>query len=370
MIIGIPKEIKAGERRIALTPTAVSTLVAAGNTVRVECAAGVGASFHDPEYAAAGAEIVDSAASAYDAELVVKVKEIQTDEWKLLNPGGMLFSFLQLRADPFMAHELLARRITGISFETVEDESKRLPILAPMSVVSGELSIPIAAYLLMTSNGGRGVAIGDARVVILGAGNAGAAAAGTAIALGADVTVISRHGPRLAALAHRLGSSARTIAMNPIALGTAIQDADVIIGAVNVPGTATPKLITRQDLQTVTARNGPGAVLIEICIDGGGVAETSRPTVLSSPTFVEEGVTHYCVPNIPATVPRSASIALSAAVLPYLMALCEKGLQQSLRDDAGLAAGLQIHGGQVTHAAVARELNRPYRDLDVVLFSC
>jgi alanine dehydrogenase len=158
--------------------------------------------------------------------------------------------------------------------------------------------------------------------------------------------------------------------MNPAALGIATQDADVIIGAVNVPGNATPKLLTRQDLQAITARNGPGAVLIEICIDGGGVAETSRPTAHSSPTFVEEGITHYCVPNIPAAVPRSASMALSAAVLPYLVALCGKGLQQALRDDAGFAAGLQIHGGQVTHAAIARELNRPYRDLDVVLFSC
>jgi alanine dehydrogenase len=370
MIIGLPKEIKDGERRVALTPGAVAALIAEGNSVRVQNNAGHGAGFKDAEYAAAGAEIVDSANKAFDTELVVKVKEIQTDEWQMLNPGGMLFSFLQLRTDPFMAHELLARRITGISFETIEDDSKRLPILAPMSVISGELAIPIAANLLMTSNGGRGVSIGDARVVILGAGNAGAAAAGTAIALGADVTVISRHGPRLAALAHRLGSSARTIAMNPTALATALLDADVIIGAVNVPGTATPKLLSRLDVQSITARNGPGAVLIEICIDGGGVSETSRPTTHSAPTFVEESVIHYCVPNMPAAVPRSASMALSAAVLPFVMALSAKGLKQALHDDDGFASGLQIHGGQVTHAAMARELNRPYRDLDVLLFSC
>ena len=370
MIIGLPKEIKDGERRVALTPGAVAVLIAEGHAVRVETNAGGGAGFKDAEYAASGAEIVDSANQAFDAELVVKVKEIQTDEWQMLNPGGMLFSFLQLRADPFMAHELLARRITGLSFETVEDESRRLPILAPMSVISGELSIPIAANLLMTFNGGRGVAIGDARVVILGAGNAGAAAAGTAIALGADVTVISRHGPRLAALAHRLGSSARTIAMNPAALGNAIYDADVIIGAVNVPGTATPKLLSRQYLRDISARNGNGAVLIEICIDGGGVAETSHATLHSAPTFVEEGVTHYCVPNMPAAVPRSASMVLSAVVLPYVAALSAKGLKRALRDDDGFAGGLQIHGGQVTHAAIARELNRPYRDLDAMLFSC
>jgi alanine dehydrogenase len=269
-----------------------------------------------------------------------------------------------------MAHELLARRVTGIAFETVEDASRRLAILAPMSVIAGELAIPIAANLLMTSNGGRGVAIGDSRVIILGAGNAGAAAARTAIALGADVSVISRVGPRLAALAHELGSSARTMAMHASTLADAIRHADVVIGAVNNPGAAAPKLLGRDDVRAITASNGAGAVLIEICIDGGGIAETSRATHHSAPTYVEEGVTHYCVANIPAGVPRSASLALSATVLPHVTALVEKGLAQALRDDTGLAAGLQIHGGQVTHAAVARQLRRPYRDLDAMLFSC
>lgn len=373
MIIGLPREIKDGERRVALTPDAIGLLVATGNAVRVENGAGAGAGFSDAGYAAAGAEMVDSAAKAFDAELVVKVKEIQSgpaSEWQLLNPGGMLFCFLQLGADPFMAHELLARRVTGIAFETVEDASKRLAILAPMSVISGELAIPIAANLLMTSNGGRGVAIGDARVVILGAGNAGAAAARTAIALGADVTVISRVGPRLAALAHRLGSSARTMAMQPAALAAATKEADVVIGAVNVPGAATPKLLMQSDVSAITANRGAGAVLIEICIDGGGVAETSHQTYHSAPTYVEEGVTHYCVANMPAAVPHSASLALSAVVLPHVMALAGKGLTQALRDDDGLAAGLQIHGGQVTHPAIARELKRPHRDLDAMLFSC
>ena len=370
MIIGLPKEIKDGERRVALTPDAVEALVAAGNAVRVENGAGLGSGFSDAEYAASGAEVVSSAALAFDAELVVKVKEIQTDEWKLLNPGGMLFSFLQLRADVFMAHELLGRRITGIAFETVEDQSKRLAILAPMSSIAGALAIPITANLLMASNGGRGVAIGDARVVVLGAGAAGVAAARTAIALGADVTVISRKGPRLAALAHKLGSSARTMAMHPVSLAAASSEADVVIGAVNIPGSATPKLLTRNDVSAISARRGPGAVLIDICIDGGGVAQTSRPTSHSTPTYVEEGVTHYCVANMPAAVPRSASLALSTAVLPHVMALARKGLSKALRDDNGLAAGLHIHGGKVTHAAIARELQRPYCDIDAMVFSC
>lgn len=373
MIIGLPREIKDGEHRVALTPEAIALLVAAGHKVRVENEAGARAGFSDADYAAAGADMVSSAAMAFDAELVVKVKEIQSgiaSEWQLLNPGGMLFSFLHLGTDAFMAHELLARRITGIAFETVEDASKRLAILAPMSMIAGELAIPIAANLLMSFNGGRGVTIGDARIVVLGAGNAGAAAARTALALDADVTVISRVGPRLATLAHKLGSSARTVAMNPATLAAAIKDADVVITAINIPGTATPKLLMREDIRAITASRGPGAVLIEICIDGGGVAETSHPTFHSAPTYVDEGVTHYCVANIPAGVPRSASMALSAAVIPQVMAIAGKGLRRALAEDPGLAAGLQIHGGQVTQAGLALELKRPYIDLDALLFSC
>lgn len=373
MNIGLPKEIKDGERRVALTPDAVASLAINGHKVRVESGAGVGSGFSDALYAAAGAEIVSSAAKAFDADLVVKVKELQTgpvNETQLLNPGGMLFSFLHLTSDPLMAHELLARRITGIAFETVEDASKRLAILAPMSVIAGELAVPIAANLLMTGNGGRGVAISDARVVIAGAGSAGAAAARTAIALGADVTVISRVGPRLAALAHKLGSSARTVAMQTGALAEAARNADVVIGTVNVPGSATPKLLNRRDVNAITASNGAGAVLVEICIDGGGIAETSHQTYHSAPTYIDEGVIHYCVANVPAGVPRSATMALSAAVMPYLQALAAKGLMRALREDDGLAAGLQIHGGAVTHPGVAKELKRPYRDLDAMLFSC
>ena len=370
MIIGLPKEIKDGERRVALTTNAVASLVAAGHTVRVEHGAGAGSGIDDADYAAAGAKVVDSASKAFDAELIVKVKEMQTDEWKLLNPGAMLFSFLHLSADVAMSHELLARRITGIAFETVEDTSKRLAILSPMSVIAGKLAIPIAANLLMTPNGGRGILISDARVIILGAGNAGVAAALAAIALGADVTVISRVGPRLAALAYKLGSSARTMAMQPAAVANATKNADVVIGAVNVRGAISPKLMTRDDVKAMSVCKGSGAVLIEICIDGGGIAETSHPTSHSAPTYLDEGVTHYCVANIPAAVPRSASIALSAVVFPYVLALAGKGLARALREEDGLAAGLQIHGGQVTHATIARELKLPYLDLDAMLFSC
>ena len=373
MNIGIPTEIKDGERRVALVPAAVQQLVADGHRVNVQSGAGAGAGWPDDSYVAAGATLVDSAAEAFDADLVVKVKEIQSspeNEWQHLHPGCMLFSFLHLASDPFMAHELLARRITGIAFETVEDPSKRLPILAPMSVMAGEMAVIIGANLLMTPNGGRGVALRDANVVVIGAGNAGAAAAHAAIALGANVTVLSRFGPRLAALAHRLGSSARTIAMSPVALQEALRPADLVIASANVPGMTSPKLIARADLAAMTQHAGPGAVLIEVSIDGGGIAETSHATQLSQPTYVEESVVHYCVANIPAAVPRSASQALSDAVLPYVLALAGKGLRQALKDDSGFAKGLQLHGGQVTHELVARELNRNYRDIDAMLFSC
>jgi alanine dehydrogenase len=366
MLIGLPREIKESERRVALTPDAVRALHEHGHAVRVHTGAGSGAGFADAEYTTAGAAIVSNAAATFDVDLVVKVKEIQTDEWKHLRPDSMLFSFLHLSADPVMAKELLARRVTGIAFETIEDSSRRLAILSPMSVIAGEMAIQIGANLLLAPNGGRGVAVADARVVIIGAGNAGAAAARMALALGADVTVLAPVGQRLALLAHKLGMNARTIAINPEALSVALSGADLVIGAANVTGRATPKLLTRAHLQSM----GQGAVLIEICIDGGGISETAHATTHAAPTYIEEGVVHYCVGNMPAALPRSASIAISNAVLPYLSALANKGLRQAMRDDAGLMAGLQMHGGRITHAAVAAELGLPSVDLDALLFSC
>ena len=370
MIIGVPKEIKDGERRVALLPDAVAALVAAGHTVRVESNAGAGSGFADALYTAAGAVVVPGATQAFDADLVVKVKEIQPGEWQRLNPGGMLFCFLHLVSDRAMAQELLARRITGIAFETVEDGAGRLSILSPMSAIAGRLSTVVAANLLMTPQGGRGIEIGDARVVIVGAGNAAEAAARTAVSLGSEVTVISRAGPRLDALANRCGSQMKCVAIQHDVLAATIEDADVVIAAVNLPGAATPKLLGRENMAAMTARKGAGAVLIEICIDGGGISRTSHQTYLSAPAYVDEGVTHYCVANMPAAVPRSASMALSAAIMPHVLALSSKGLTRALREDDGLAAGLQIHGGQVTHAAMARALQRPHFDLDAVLFSC
>jgi alanine dehydrogenase len=361
MDIGVPREIKSGERRVALTPDAVQALVKAGHTLRVQTGAGEGARFSDTEYLNAGAAIVANAAQAFDADLAVKVKEIQTDEWKHLRAGGMLFSFLHLGADAEMTRELLNRRVTGIAFETVSDAQNRLPILAPMSAIAGELAAPIAANLLLATGGGKGMLMRDARVLIIGAGNAGLAAAHATHAMGARVCVMARSARPLS-----LRSEIEYVIASLEGIAQRAKEADVVIGAVNTPGHSTPKLLTRADIAAMPAKS----VLIEICIDGGGIAETSRPTSLSSPTYLEEGVIHYCVANMPAAVPRSASVAISNAVLPYALNLANRGLMQAMRADDGFARGVQTHGGEITHAAVAAQLGLTHLDLDAVLFTC
>ncbi|HEX4858761.1 MAG TPA: alanine dehydrogenase [Usitatibacteraceae bacterium] len=366
MKIGIPREIKDGERRVALVPDAVRALCAAGHALVVEHDAGAGAGFADDEYLAAGASLAESAPAAFDADLVVKVKELQNGEWPHLRNGGMVMGFLLLAGHRNVAHEMLARRITGIAYETIDHPLHHFPVLSPMSRISGELAVTIGAHWLMAPQGGRGIALSGARVVVLGAGNAGAAAALTAQSLGASVTVLSRVGVRLASLAQRFGLEGRTAAISLEALDDALSGADLVIGAVHVAGQPTPKLVTRDHLRSM----GSGAVLVDISIDGGGVAESSRPTSMSEPTYVDGGVIHYCVPNIPAAVPRSASLMLSAAVLPYVESLAARGLTEALRDDPGFAAGLQIHGGQVTHGATAQALGRPHVDIDTLLHAC
>jgi alanine dehydrogenase len=367
MIIGLPKEIKDGELRVALTPDAVKTLVAHGHTVRVQTSAGQGAGFNDTEYAVSGAEIVPTAEHAYETDLVVKVKEIQTDEWQHLRRGGMLFSFLHLGADRLMARELLDRRITGIAFETISDRHGKLPILAPMSEIAGELAISIAANLLTTSQGGKGVMMCDAHVLVVGAGVAGRAAAHAAAAnAGAQVSVVVRNLATTTDLRNDDSGKIEFFEGDATKVAQLAREADVVIGAVSVPGQATPKLLKREDIKAMQ----PGGVLIEICIDGGGISETSRPTSHAAPTYIAEGITHYCVANMPAAAPRLASIKISSAILPYVTALANHGLLRAMRDNDGFSNGLQIHDGRVTHARVAAELNLPFVDLDAVLFPC
>ncbi|MBI3714815.1 MAG: alanine dehydrogenase [Betaproteobacteria bacterium] len=365
MRIGIPREIKDGERRVALTPDAIRGLIAAGHMVVVQSGAGTASGFGDADYAAGGAQLA-TAAEAYACDLVVKVKELQAAEWPLLQAGSMLMGFLHLGADAETCRHLLDRRITAIAYETVADANNELPILKPMSQMAGQLAIMVGQHLLLAPQGGRGLMMADARVVVFGAGSAGAAAANLAVALGADVTIASRYGPRLASLAHRLGSKARTLTIENADAGKLVAQADLVIGAAHTPGRATPVLLSAAQVRSM----GAGSVLIEIGIDAGGIAQTSRPTTHAAPTFVAEGVAHYCVPNMPAAIPRSASLAISAAVLPFVQSIATTGLTAALRADVGLAGGLQMHGGSMTHAEIAARHGLPCRDLDALLHAC
>lgn len=364
MIVGIPKEIKDGERRVGMTPEGIRALTAGGHEVRVQAGAGLGAGFADEDYTQSGATIVTTALAAFDADLVVKVKEIQTSEWRELRPDAALFCFQHLQSDGEMARELLARRITAIAYETVTDPSGGLPVLAPMSAIAGELAVLIGANLLTSPQGGSGMLIRDASVLVVGAGKVGEAAARTAAALGARVTVLARNVERLRPLATEIGADIDTASMS--IAGQRARDADLVIGAVNLPGERTPKLLSRDAVH----RMRPGSVIVDVCIDGGGIAETSRPTVHSSPTYVEEGVIHYCVPNMPAAVPRSATLALASAAFPHVLSMADKGIWHALRGDEGLAAGLHMAGGNITHPAVAQALNLPCVDADALLHSC
>jgi alanine dehydrogenase len=362
MRIGVPKEIKPGERRVALTPDAVAALIRAGHAVRVETGAGIGAGFTDAPYANAGATLVDEAKDVFDADLVVKVKELQATEWRHVREDSALMGFLLLPFHRNIAHELRARRVTAMAAEAFTDQAGRLPVLSPMSRISGALAISVGAHWLAHPNGPRGVDIADARVVVLGAGSAGAAAAIRAHALGANVSVLSRVGPRLAALAHRFALDARTMAMQPDALIDALDGADLVIGAINAQGGATPTLIDREHLRSM----GNGAVLIDIGIDGGGISETSRETSFDAPTYVEEGVIHYAVSNMPSAIPRSATLAYSSAILPYVAAAADLGTKRAVQHNDGLAAGVQLFQGQVVNRALADAMaceSRPLAEL-------
>jgi alanine dehydrogenase len=352
VIIGIPKELKEGERRVGLTPEGAGQLAAAGHTVRVQAGAGEGSGFGDSEYSQHGAHIVSAASAAFDADLVVKVKEIQPGEWRELKPGSTLFCFQHLQSNSDMARELLARRISAIAYETVEDAAGGLPLLAPMSAIAGELAITIGANLLMASSGGRGVLVSDATVLVVGMGSVGEAAARTAEALGAKVL--------------RFGRTAENGVLDVSNLGAHLTTADLVIGAANIRGARSPTLITRDDLK----RMRHGSAIVDVCIDGGGIAETSRPTTHAEPMFTEEGVIHYCVPNMPAAVPRSATQALCSATLPHVLALANLGIWKALGADAGLAAGLHMAGGQLTHEGVAAALSLPCTPADALLHGC
>lgn len=363
MRIGVPKEIKNEERRVGLTPDSVRELSARGHDVFVERRAGAGAGFSDEDYAARGATVVARADGVFDAaELIVKVKEPQAIERARLRPDHTLFTYLHLAADPRQASELLESGATAIAYESVTDSAGRLPLLAPMSQVAGRMSIQAGAHCLEGAAGGRGVLLGGvpgvaaAPVVVLGGGVVGTNAIQMALGLGADVTVLDRDPVVLEKLAARFGPSLRTLYSDSGALGRAVAGADLVIGAVLLRGARAPRLITQQMVKEMR----PGSVLVDVAIDQGGCAATSHPTTHADPTFTVEGVVHYCVANMPGAVPRTSTLALNNATLPYVLRIADEGPAAAIRADSGLQDGLTVHRGRITEPAVAESLSLPY----------
>lgn len=370
MIVGTPREIKNHEYRVGLTPASVRELVAAGHQVLVESGAGAGAGLDDDQYRAAGARLVDSAAELYArAELVVKVKEPQPAEYALLRPEKILFTYLHLAPDRAQTEALLASGATCIAYETVTAPGGGLPLLAPMSEVAGRMSVQVAASLLEKAHGGAGLLLAGvpgvppARLVILGAGVVGSNALQIAVGMGARVTVIDRSLPRLRELDQRWGNRITTRHSTQAAIEQELLEADAVIGSVLLPGAAAPKLVSRE----LVARMKPGSVLVDVAIDQGGCFETSRPTTHTSPTYLVDGVLHYAVTNMPGAVARTSTLALGNATLPHVLALANQGWRAALRADPHLRAGLNVCGGQVTHAAVAAALGCPLTPAEALL---
>ena len=372
MRIGVPKEIKTHEYRVGLTPAGERELVAHGHQVVVQQGAAAGIGISDDAYLAAGAAIaVDAAAVFADADMIVKVKEPLPPEIASLHKGQVLFTYLHLAADKVQTEGLIHSGATCIAYETVTDRHGGLPLLAPMSEVAGRMSVQVGAHCLEREQGGAGILLGGVpgvppgRVVVIGGGVAGTNAARMAVGLEASVIILDRSLTRLKELDLQFGPRAITEFATAEAIERAVLDADLVIGAVLVPGAAAPKLVTRAMLK----RMRPGSVLVDIAIDQGGCFETSRPTTHSAPTYVEDGVVHYCVTNMPGAVARTSTFALTNATLPFVIALADKGWRGALRDDVHLRNGLNVHGGQVTYAAVAHDLGLPHVAAESLLTS-
>ncbi|MBM1633301.1 alanine dehydrogenase [Sulfitobacter mediterraneus] len=367
MKIGCPTEIKPQEFRVGLTPSAALEAVNNGHDVIVQSGAGIGAGFDDAAYEAAGAKIIATAEEVFaQADMIVKVKEPQAAERKMLREGQLLFTYLHLAPDPEQTKDLLASGCTAIAYETVTDRNGGLPLLAPMSEVAGRLAPQVGAWTLQKANGGRGVlmggvpGVGPARVMVIGGGVVGTHAARIAAGMGADVTVLDRSLPRLRYLDDVYGGTFKTSyasAQNTIELA---READMIIGAVLIPGAAAPKLISRAQLSELK----PGAALVDVAIDQGGCFETSKATTHQDPVYDVDGIMHYCVANMPGAVARTSTIALGNATMPFMLDLANKGWRQACTDDPHLKAGLNVHAGQLTYAAVGEALGMDFITAD------
>jgi alanine dehydrogenase len=364
MLVGVAREIKSGEARVGLTPGAAGEYVAHGHQVLIETKAGAGIDADDAAYVAVGATIAKDAAEVFaKADMVVKVKEPQPKEWAQLRAGQILFTYLHLAADAAQTRGLIGSGVTAVAYETVTDAHGGLPLLAPMSEVAGRLSIQAAATALQKPNGGRGVLLGGVpgvapgKVVVLGGGVVGTQAARMAVGIGAEVTILDKSLPRLRALDDLFAGRVRTRFSTREAVTEEVFAADAVIGAVLIPGASAPKLVTRKMLSGMK----PGAVLVDVAIDQGGCFETSHATTHAEPTYVVDGIVHYCVANMPGAVPLTSSHALNHATLPFGLALADHGLA-ALAKNPHLRAGLNVHRGKITHKAVAESLGLAFDD--------
>ena len=370
MLIGVPKEIKVHEYRVGLTPDSVREFVTHGHKVLVQSQAGAGIGCSDDDYAAAGAKIAGGAKEIFEkAEMIVKVKEPQAPERKMLREGQLLFTYLHLAPDPDQTRDLVASGAVCVAYETVSDGHGGLPLLAPMSQVAGRLSIQAGAHALEKAHGGKGILLGGvpgvapAKVVVIGGGVVGENAIMMALGMGADVTVLDRTVDVLGRLAGRFGSSLKTVYSTRASLEEYVLGADLVVGAVLVVGAEAPKLVTA----SMVKRMKPGSVLVDVAIDQGGCFETSRPTTHAEPIYVVDNVVHYCVANMPGAVPSTSTYALNNVTLPYGLALADKGYKKALLDNPYFREGLNVCRGKVTYKAVADDLDYEYVDAATVL---
>ena len=366
MRIGCPKEIKAQEHRVGLTPAGVYALVRAGHEVYMEDNAGLASGFRNEEYVAEGAKILATAKEVYDiADMIVKVKEPLEPEYELMHEGQIMFTYLHLAPDPEQTQALLRRKVTGFAYETVQLDDRSLPLLSPMSEVAGRLSIQTGARLLESNCGGRGVLLGGvtgverANVVIVGGGNVGTNAAKMAVGLGANVTVIDLNAKRLAYLDDIFDGRIQTLLSNPYNIARAVKNADLVVGCVLIPGAKAPKLVTEEMVKSMK----PGSVLVDVAIDQGGSSEPiARITTHAAPYFVKHGVIHYSGANMPGAVPRTSTLALTGATLPYALKIANLGAEEACRRDPALKRGLNTYNGHLTFKAVADDQGLEYTD--------
>lgn len=370
MVIGVPKEVKDHEARVGIVPSGVQALVEAGHQVLIETNAGLGSSLPDQDYLEAGASIVQTADEAWDrAALVVKVKEPQSSEYRFLRPGLNLFTYLHLAPLPALTEHLLKTRTNAIAYETIREKDGSLPLLTPMSEVAGRMSLQVGAQYLEAPNGGRGILLGGvpgvapANVVIIGGGVVGHNACRMAVGLGAHVTVIDRNLDRLRSLDDIYSSTIVTLASNAYTIRESLRHADLVIGAILIPGASAPKLVRRDMIRAMKR----GSVVVDVAIDQGGCFETSRATTHTDPTYYVDDVLHYCVSNMPAAVPHTSTIGLTNATFPYILQLANKGVRRAIAESPAIAEGVNTYEGTIVYAAVAESQGRPSKDLQAVI---